>query len=180
MRHRISLALLSLLALVTIPLMGEDKKPDAKKEASKISRFEKFKQLEGDWIGKGHGEGGQEDHDVVVRYKVSSGGSVVVETIGPGTDHEMVTVIHPDGDDLLLTHYCMLGNQPQMKTSAKGDSNKIDFKFVRATNMKSDKDMHMHDVTFTFVDKDTLEAAWTNFNDGKEAGKHTFKMKRKK
>ena len=50
---------------------------------------------------------GKDAHEATVTYKVTSGGSAVVETIGPGTEHEMVTVIHPDGDDLMLTHYCM-------------------------------------------------------------------------
>ncbi len=103
-----------------------------------------------------------------------------METIGPGTDHEMVTVIHPDGQDLMLTHYCALGNQPKMKAKTRGDDKKVAFEFVGATNMKSDKDMHMHSVTFTFVDKDNLKAEWTHYMDGKEAGTVAFDMKRKK
>jgi hypothetical protein len=85
-------------------------------------------------------ETGEDGHPLVVKYKLTSGGSTVEELLMPGTDHEMVTMIHPDGADLLLTHYCMLGNQPQMRASAKPDSNKVEFKFVRATNMKSDKE----------------------------------------
>jgi hypothetical protein len=111
---------------------------------------------------------------------VTSNGSAVVETIGPGTDHEMVTVIHPDGDELMLTHYCAIGNQPRMKAPGKADGNKVAFAFVGATNMKSDKDMHMHNVTFTFVDKDTLKAEWTHYMDGKAAAPTVFEMKRKK
>src|SRR5262249_20178600 len=108
------------------------------------------------------------------------GGSAVVETIFPGTEHEMVSVIHRDGPDLLLTHYCMLGNQPKMKASGKGENNKVEFKFVSATNLKSEKDKHMHDATYTFVDKDTLRSEWTHFNDGKAAGQVVFELKRKK
>lgn len=92
----------------------------------------------------------------------------------------MITMIHPDGDNLLLTHYCMLGNQPQMKASNKPDGNKVAFKFIRATNMKSDKEMHMHDATYTFVDKDTLKTEWTNYNDGKLDKTVVFELKRKK
>jgi hypothetical protein len=92
----------------------------------------------------------------------------------------MVTVIHPDGDDLLLTHYCAVGNQPRMKAPGKTDGNKVAFAFVGATNMKSDKDMHMHNVTFTFVDKDTLKAEWTVYMDGKASGTTAFELKRKK
>ena len=92
----------------------------------------------------------------------------------------MITMIHPDGDALLLTHYCMLGNQPQMKARPKEGDKKVAFEFVRATNMKSDKDPHMHSVTYTFVDKDTIKAEWTHYSDGKDAGKMEFELKRKK
>ena len=99
--------------------------------------LERFKQLAGEWIGKGpHG-------DMRIVYKVTSGGSTVMETIDPGTDHEMVSMIHADGPALLLTHYCMLGNQPHMKAIPKPGDSKIAFEFVKVTNLKSDKDMYM-------------------------------------
>jgi hypothetical protein len=140
--------------------------------------FDRFKQLAGVWVGKG--KHGDMEHEIRVVYKVTSGGSAVVETIDPGSDHEMVTVIHPDGDSLVLTHYCMLGNQPQMKAMPKPGDNKVAFEFVKATNLKSNKDPHMHDATFTFVDKDTLKTEWTHYNDGKDAGKAVFVLNRKK
>jgi hypothetical protein len=151
-----------------------------KKEAAKDkpAAFELFKQLAGEWAGKG--EDGKDSHEVSVTYKVTSAGSAVIETIMPGTDHEMVTVIHPDGDDLVLTHYCAVGNQPRMKASGKADGNKVAFQFTGATNMKSDKEFHMHNVTFTFIDKDTLKAEWTHYMDGKAAGTAVFNVKRKK
>ena len=151
---------------------------EGKEAATKNAAFDRFKQLAGEWVGKGtHGD---MTHDARVIYKVTSGGSAVVETIDPGGDHEMVSVIHPDGDSILLTHYCMLGNQPHMKATPKAGDNTVAFEFVKATNMKSDKDMHMRTVTFTFVDKDTLKAEWTSYMDGKDAGKAVFEMKRKK
>jgi hypothetical protein len=67
-----------------------------------------------------------------------------------------------------------------MKASPKPGDDKVAFDFVKATNMKSDKEMHMHSVTFHFVDKDTLKTEWTNYNDDKEAGKAVFELKRKK
>jgi hypothetical protein len=148
-----------------------------KKEKPSADPLAPFKALAGEWTGKGmHGD---EKHEVTIVYKVTSGGSAVVETIDPGSEHEMVTVIHPDGESLVLTHYCMLGNQSQMKATPKEGAKSIAFDFVKATNLKSDKDMYMHDVTFTFVDKDTLKTEWTNFNEGKAAGKAVFELKRK-
>jgi hypothetical protein len=145
---------------------------------SENSALAQFAQLAGEWVGKGtHGDAA---HDARASYRVTAGGSAVVETIDPGGEHEMITVIHQDGDSLLLTHYCMLGNQPQMRAQSKPGDKKVAFEFVKATNLKSDKDMYMHNVTFTFVDKDTLKAEWTNYNEGKNAGTAVFEMKRKK
>jgi hypothetical protein len=151
---------------------------DGKKAATADSALAPFKRLAGEWIGKGtHGD---QEHEVHIVYKVTSAGSAVVETIDPGTDHEMITVIHPDGDELALTHYCALGNQPHMKAKPNSGESKVAFEFVNASNIKSDKEMHMHSVTFFFVDKDTLKTVWTNYDDGREAGKAVFNLKRKK
>jgi hypothetical protein len=170
---------LVLVALAAAPMAGQDKRDEKEhgKETGKHARFEQFKQLAGEWVGKEKGKGGFEVH---VKYKVTAGGSAVVETLFPGTDHEMVTVIHRDGDDLLLTHYCMLGNQPQMKAPGKGDGTKVAFKFVRATNLKSEKEMHMRDATYTFVSKDTLRTEWTHYKDGKAGDRVVFELKRRK
>src|SRR5215813_13282601 len=164
------------LILPAFPLVAETRHDD--KGSAKNAALEQFKQLAGEWVGKG--KHGDMEHEARIVYKVTSGGSAVVETIDPGGEHEMVTVIHPDGDAILLTHYCMLGNQPHMKAMPKSGDNKIAFEFVKATNLKSDKDMYMRSVTFTFLDKDTLSTEWTNYADGKEAGRATFTLKRKK
>ncbi len=166
--------LMTMLLMIAIASAnGDDKKPEGK-----AARFEQFKQLVGEW--EGSEKDGKDGHKMKITYKLTSGGSAIVETIAPGTEHEMVTMIHPDGDDILLTHYCMLGNQPQMKASGKGATDKVEFSFTHATNMKSDKDMHMHNVTFYFVDKDHVKTEWTHFMDGKDAGKVVFDLKRVK
>ncbi len=177
MRARTMLA--SFVVLSAVALLGYADEKKARPAAEKSPGLEKFKQLAGEWVGKETSgkESGQEVH---VIYKVTSAGSAVVETILPGGEHEMVTVIHQDGDDLALTHYCALGNQPHMKTKGKTDGDKIAFKFASASNLKSEKDMHMHDVTYTFVDPDTLKAEWTHYDDGKLAGTAVFELKRKK
>ena len=74
----------------------------------------------------------------------------------------------------------LLGNQPQMRASGTLEGKQASFKFVHATNMKSPNDPHMHSVTYTFVDEDTLKAEWTMFQDGKPNGAATFELHRKK
>jgi hypothetical protein len=175
MRYKLvaSLAIVSCLAWVSVV-----RADGHKKAPSENSALAQFAGLAGEWVGKGmHGDA---EHVVHIVYKVTSGGSAVVETIAPGTEHEMITVIYPDGDSLLLTHYCMLGNQPHMQAKPKAGDHTVAFEFIKATNLKSDKDMYMRNVTFTFVDKDHLKTEWTNYNEGKEAGKAVFELTRKK
>jgi hypothetical protein len=138
-----------------------------------------FKALAGEWTGK-MDMGDKGSFDVRAVYKVTSNGSAVVETLGPDTPFEMVTVIHPDGDKLVLTHYCASGNQPRMKTAPKPGTDKVKFKFTDITNLKSPTTTHMHDVTYTFVSKDQLKADWTHFENGKAGGHAVFDLKRKK
>jgi hypothetical protein len=159
-----------MLAFAAVSQGHDGKKADAP--------LDKFKELAGEWVGKGDHEGQKMDSRIV--YKVTSAGSAVVETMDPGGPHEMITVIHQDGDHLGLTHYCGIGNQPHMKASPKPGDNKVAFDFVSASNLHSPNDMYMHNVTYTFVDKDTLKTEWTNYDKGKEAGKVVFELKRKK
>jgi hypothetical protein len=173
---RRALCALLLPALALTAYAGDDK-AEHRQAGTTLPAFEQFKQIAGTWEGKE--VEGRMGTDVRAVYRVTSGGSAVVETLFPNSDHEMVTVIHPDGDDLLLTHYCMVGNQPQMKASGRSDAKEVAFKFVRATNLKSADDMHMHDVTYTFVDNDTLRSRWTHYHGGKPAGTVVFELKRK-
>jgi hypothetical protein len=169
----------AVLSLVALAAAFAAVRAEDKKEADAGARFEQFKQLAGEWVGTASGHG-PEDKEVHVKYKVTAGGSAVVETEFPDTDHEMVTVITQDGADLALTHYCVLGNQPHMKADAKGAADKIPFQFVSVGNANADKDMFMHDVTYTFVDKDTIKAEWTHCHDGKVQGAVVMELKRKK
>ena len=176
MNGRVFLPVFLLLSALAFTAIGAEEPKEAGKKSEKHPDLERFKELAGDWVGKEKAE----EKEFTVNYKVTSAGTAVVETIMPGSDHEMVTIIHQDGKDLALTHYCALGNQPHMKTEGKSDGKMVEFKFSSASYMKSEKEMHMHNVTFTFVDKDTLKAEWTHYNDGKDAGKVTFDLKRKK
>lgn len=146
-------------------------------ESSGSADLDRFKQLVGDWTGTATMHGNE--MPASINYRLTSGGHAVVETEFPGTPHEMTTVITQDGDGLALTHYCHLNNQPHMKAKGGADG-KVAFKFEGAGNLKSDKDPHMHEVTYTFVDKDTLKAEWTLYQDGKPSGSAVMELKRKK
>jgi len=136
-------------------------------------RFDKLKALSGDWMMAG-GDGA-----IAVTYHVTAAGSAVVETLFPGSPHEMVTVYTIDKGDLVLTHYCAAGNQPRMKAVEGGGANAIEFKYDGGGNIKSDKDGHMHEATFTFTDANHVVSTWQYYKDGKPEELKTFDLVRK-
>jgi hypothetical protein len=147
---------------------------EMKKDASKAQpALDQLKTLQGEWVWAD----GQNKGKPIARYVVASAGTVIVETLFPGTDHEMVTVYHLDGDRLMMTHYCAAGNQPQMHAEPATD--KLVFTCTGGSNMKSEDEGHMHAMTLTFVDSDHLKAEWTWRESGKD-GTKTFNMDRKK
>jgi len=136
------------------------------------ARFDKLKALAGDWTKSGG------DGSVEASYRVTANGTAVVETLFPGTPHEMVTVFTIDKGNLVLTHYCAEGNQPHMKADRGGDASSIAFKFDGGGNIKSPKDDHMHEAFFTFKDADHLTSMWQFYKDGKPAEKAEFNLVR--
>ena len=149
------------------------------KDQVTLAGLDKLKELAGDWVMvKSDGKTGEE---VAVNYRITAAGSAVLETLFPGSDHEMLTVYHQDGKDLVLTHYCAQGNQPHMRAEPReGGPKKIVFKFVRATNMKNEGDAHMHDGSVTFLDRDHIKCEWTMYRNGKLARATIFDLVRKK
>jgi hypothetical protein len=100
-------------------------------------------------------------------YELSAGGSALVEHLGMGESESMVTVYHRDGDALMLTHYCMLQNQPRMR-AAHNDGKVFDFAFVDATNLASADAPHMHSLKVTLVDADHFDQDWTFHQGGQQ------------
>jgi len=143
-------------------------------QASAGDAFDRIKALEGTWTGMAHGQPAE------VVYKVTSAGSAVVETLFPGSEHEMVSVYHRDGDDVVMTHYCAAQNQPRMRAKNPGDAAILDFAFDGGTNIDAKTSMHMHAAKFEFKGPDELHAEWTSWNEGKVAETMVFEMKRKR
>jgi hypothetical protein len=142
---------------------GDDK--PAKAPAPTHPGLERLKKLAGTWVEAD--KDGKPTDKVVSVIKVTAGGSTVQETLFPGQPMEMVSVYHLDGSDLVMTHYCMLGNQPRMKADPKSPSNQIRWLFAGGTNLDPAKDKHMHDSTLTFVDDDHLHLSGCAWEGGK-------------
>jgi hypothetical protein len=140
-------------------------------------QFAALKRLAGDWVEIG--KDGKPTDKVVSSIRVTAAGHTVEETLFPGSDHEMVTMYHLDGDALVLTHYCMMGNQPRMRAEPGPDVNRITFKFIGGTNLKSDNDQHMHQATLTIEGNDRFRAEWVSCKDGQPCHQVGFDLARK-
>jgi hypothetical protein len=172
----VSICFIALVSVVVLALGGfADDKP-AEKAGPKNAGFEKIKSLAGDWEVTPV-DGKQEVHSGTVSYKVTSGGSAVQETLMAGTPHEMVTMYFLDGDDLALTHYCVLHNRPHMRAEPQTAADKLVFKCKAGD--KIEKEDHMHQVTFAFIDADHFRTEWVMYKDGKPDSTHSFDLKRK-
>jgi len=142
--------------------------------------LEKMKELVGTWVAAD--KDGKPTDDVVSVIKVTAGGSAVHETLFPDQPHEMVSVYTIEGPDLVMTHYCMLGNQPRMKAKVESGDNKIHFEFTGGGNLDPKKDKHMHSAVLTIVDADHIEIEGIGW-DGGEPSKdmcNGMKLVRKK
>lgn len=166
MTRRLLLGGLLLAALGPAPAADPAAKP-----AKTHPAFEKLKTLAGTWVAAG--TDGKPTDEVVSVIKVTAGGSAVVETLFPGQPHEMVSVYHLDGPDLVMTHYCAVGNQPRVKLDPKASTAaKLVFKFAGGTNLDPARDMHMHEGTLTITDADHIEFAGVGWVNGKPAADH--------
>jgi hypothetical protein len=164
------------LALVSLATAADAKHPG---DSEKPAGFEQIKALSGEWTVT-HAPEGHGAHEGSVTYKVTAGGSAVLETLFGGSEHEMVTLYYMEGDHLALTHYCMLQNRPHMRAEKTSTPDTLVFKCPAGEDPKLEAETHMHQVTFTFVDADHLKAEWVLYKDGKQDSTHMFEMARKK
>lgn len=132
---------------------------------SASTAFESLKGLVGRWEGKPNEHG-----TPAVEFKLTANGTAVMETMFPGSPHEMTNIYVVDGDRILMTHYCASGNQPRMQLTQQ-DGNTMKFEFLDATNLPSDKAMYMNGLTMT-IDGDKLTEKWTSMEGGKQSGEH--------
>ncbi len=139
--------------------------------------FERLKSLAGTWEGKAGDEKAGPPATVV--YRVASGGSVVQETLFPGTPHEMISMYHMADGSLVMTHYCALGNQPRMKLDTRASSaGRLVFAFDGGSNFDPAKDPHIHSGVIE-IQGDALRNEWASWQGGKDARREIFFLRRK-
>ena len=162
----------AVIGLTMIPDVRSDDKHAAKPSTSPA--FEALKKLVGDWVQEENA--GKADAPIASSYKLTASGSALHETMFPGTDHEMINVYHMDGENLVFTHFCALGNQPRLKYQKGSDPKVLEFKSISVSNAKSLNDMHMGQVKFTLKDDTHLRAEWQGLVDQKPDSAHGVKF----
>ena len=163
-RRYLAVGLLS--AVLSLSAYGQDKHehlPTMPRNAG----LEKLKTLVGTWVAAD--QDGKPTDQVVSVIKLTAGGSAVHETLFPGQPHEMISMYTVDGSDLVMTHYCVLGNQPRMKADPKSADNQIRFEFAGGSNLNPQKDKHMHAATLTIVDPDHIAIEGVGWENGAPA-----------
>jgi hypothetical protein len=166
---------LAALLIVTPAFAGDSTPADV---------FSKLKMMEGTWDANAAQTAGEpvveEASELTSQHEfsVSGAGSVVMEVMGAGSEHEMINMYHMDGDDLVLTHYCAAGNQPTMKLDSEMlAAGTTHFDFTGGTNMEPG-DQHIHSVTWGWQEDDSVVADWTAWAGGEQQAVMQFVLTR--
>jgi hypothetical protein len=134
----------------------------ASESSDTAAAFERLKTLVGEWESTAGGEHAQ------LSYELVAGGTALLERETGANRPAMLTLYHRDGDRLLLTHYCMAGNQPRMQArSYDARTGELAFEFVDGTNLASPAAGHMHSAAIRFVDSTHIETVWQFYENSK-------------
>jgi hypothetical protein len=150
---------------------------DLAKTKQASPEFERMKTLVGTWKGKA--DMGQGPIEMTMQYRLLAAGSVLEERVFAGTPNEMVTMYFDQGGKLALTHYCMMGNRPAMLLKSS-DPRTLKFDFDKTCGINPAKESHMHALTITFDDADTITTNCKAMIDGKETDEHPTTLTRVK
>lgn len=86
--------------------------------------------LPGDWIAAT-----DDGREIDIGFRAISNGSALAERFGAASGRETMTIYHPDGAGLVLTHYCGQGNQATLRATEVGE-HRVVFAHVSATNVE--------------------------------------------
>jgi hypothetical protein len=176
-KNNMKTKMISLCATIAVATawLNAGETPAAPKPGS--AAFEKMKTLVGTWHGKV--DVGQGPVDMTSQYRLLAGGTVLEERSFPGTPMEMVTMYYDKDGQLAMTHYCVMGNRPSMVVKS-ADEKSINFDFDKSCGINPKKESHMHALSITFNDPDTITASCRALMDGKEQPEKPTVLKRVK
>ena len=126
--------------------------------------FNLLKTLEGSWTAQ-HGPG----KTATSRFELTANGTVLVEHyVNPAIPGgQMMNAYHLDGQDLVLTHYCVARNQPTLRAERfDAATSEMQFEFLRATNLVTLDAGHMRRAKYRVIDRNTFVTEWEFFDKG--------------
>ena len=138
--------------------------------------FEKIKGLVGKWQGTMAEKDGQ-PQQADVEYKLTSGGTAVVELLSPNSSHEMYSIYYNQNGKLAMTHYCVLGNRPVLVLKSS-EGAEINLELDSSSGIDVATEPHMHGLKIRLLEPDHVIQEWTYYQDGQVAGTSTFDFKR--
>jgi hypothetical protein len=165
------LVVMAIAALAAAAIHAASPKSEA---AAGPAAYARLKTLVGEWeadtgMGKVH-----------VSYELIAGGTSLVERESSDKMQAMLTVYYLDGDRLLLTHYCMAGNQPRMQARAfNPETGEVEFQFLDATNLTPGAG-HMHNAKIRVAGNDHYSAEWEFYENGQRKMAETAQYTRVK
>jgi hypothetical protein len=137
--------------------------------------FERLKTLVGSWQGHHTTPDGPA---MSVEYRLTGSGTALMERLFAGSPHEMLSVYHLEGGELVLTHYCAMGNQPRMKLVSGGKAGDLRFDFAGGTNLDAATSTHIHGGRIATPAPDRFDADWYVWSQGKQSDTHKLFMSR--
>ncbi|MGD9691714.1 MAG: hypothetical protein AB7G17_02615 [Phycisphaerales bacterium] len=174
--------LVASIVLAASSLAGQpDARPDfpLQKAAAENPMHTAIRSLVGRWESDDNDGDGKPE--VVCEYRTTAGGSAVVETLFPGQPEEMVTIYHLDGDSIGVTHYCMMGNQPYLKSIDGSTAKRISFECAGGPNVDRSGGDYMGSLVLEIGDDGkSLTQHWGHFTKGAKAGEMAFELHRTK
>ena len=154
-------------ALVTGQAYAQPDLPAAHAAPEKVRAEDAFAQLTrmvGTWR-----PADKPESSLRIRFYLTAGGTVLVESWEAGGKPHSLTLYHRDGQALLATHYCPQGNQPRLALAGREKSG-LHFVFRDATDLESATEKHQHDLWFDLSDPDRPVRGETySGKDGPEA-----------
>ena len=125
--------------------------------------FARLGQLAVDWEGQ-FANGRRHS----VNYRLSAGGTVLVETWALAPGRESLTIYYVDGDELLATHYCPQGTQPRLRLVDDADG-KLSFALRDGGNLALAGKSHQQAFWLEFQGKDAYRRSETYVENGEAA-----------
>jgi hypothetical protein len=161
-------------ALAAIFLVSLTFNARAAEPLNAVAAFAQLKSLAGTWNGHAMTADGP---PATVSYRLTAGGTAVIETLFGGTEHEMLTIYTLKGNDVVATHFCAAGNQPVMNLDkVQSTPDRLIFSFVSVGGDHATDHPHVHNGFIHITGNDQIEASWAMQNVDGTAFEHSPKF----